>query len=71
MRINYEDRSYVDFLQRENGNVTIVLGSMTHVDGKKTLSVSAAEVTLEQLQILLSDIKSSSKVVEREDRIDI
>lgn len=69
MKIVFQDRSFVEFLKKENGKVQLSLGSIKKENNRNILSISSAELTEEEFDKLSeslkktdSDEKSSSQV---------
>lgn len=59
MKIVFQDRSFVEFLKKDNGKVQLSLGSIKKEDNRNILSVSSAELTVEEFDKLSEALKKT------------
>lgn len=59
MKIVFQDRSFVEFLKKENGKVQLSLGSIKKENNRNILSVSSAELTEEEFDKLSESLKKT------------
>ena len=55
MKIEFDDTSFIEFINSSPGKISIVLGARDHKN-PLNIVVNSAEVTIEELKILLNDI---------------